>query len=366
MLSRQAHDDCPGEARNQFTQVRQRIPLEQLRHASRRDRWRIAADEPIVAERQKILPVAANHLEVDTDLIRSAQMNRHERRVAARGAPAASKADTGSAATLYEAGLGHLQAGRPLDAQMCCERALVLDPGHADTLQLMGLLSLQAKQYDAAIEWIGRADRADPEPDYLASLATALEQQGLHEEALKAFDKAVQNRPDDAELRTRLGDVLVRLQRPDQAIPHFDSALKLNPRYWYAAYNRALVRLQSQRFEEALADLNLCDEVEPDRAWTLHMRGATLHNLERFEEALSDATRAQALDPANADTCNNIGAALQKLRRHEEALPWFDRALALRPDFLGALKNKASTLRAVRKFDEEAAVHRLVKAIETG
>jgi tetratricopeptide (TPR) repeat protein len=277
-------------------------------------------------------------------------MNRHERRVAARKAPAAAKGDAGTPAALHEAGLGHLQAGRLLDAQVCCQQALALDPGHADTLQLMGLLSLQAKQYDAAIEWVGRADRADPKSDYLASLATALEQQGLHAEALKAFEKAVLIRPEDAELCTRLGDILVRLQRPDQAIPHFDHALKLNPRYWYAAYNRALVRLQSQRFEEALADLNLCDEVQPDRASTLHMRGATLHNLNRFEEALSDGRRAQALDPANADTCNNIGAALQKLGRHQEALPWFDRALALRPNFAGALDNKVATLRAIKKL----------------
>jgi tetratricopeptide (TPR) repeat protein len=277
-------------------------------------------------------------------------MNRHERRVAARKAPADSKGDMGTAAAFHQAGLGHLQAGRLLDAQICCQRALALDAGHVDTLQMMGLLSLHAKQYDAAIEWVGRADRADPKSDYLASLATALEQQGLHEEALKAFGKAVQIRPDDAELCTRLGDVLVRLQRPDEAIPHFDSALKLNPRYWYAAYNRALVLLQSKRFEEALVDFNLCDEVQPDRASTLHMRGATLHNLDRFEEALSDGRRAQALDPANADTCNNIGAALQKLGRHEEALPWFDRALALRPNFTGALDNKISSLRTIKKF----------------
>jgi tetratricopeptide (TPR) repeat protein len=255
-----------------------------------------------------------------------------------------------TAAALHQAGVGHLQAGRLRDAQIRCEQALALDAGHVDTLQLMGLLSLHARQYDAAIEWVGRADRADPKSGYLASLATALEQQGLHAEALKAFEKAVQIRPDDAELRTRLGDVLVRLQRPDQAIPQFDSALKLNPRYWYAAYNRALVLLQSGRFEQALADFNLCNDVQPDHASILYMRGATLHNLNRFEEALSDGRRAQALDPANADTCNNIGAALQKLGRQEEALQWFDRALELRPNFTGALENKISSLRIIKNF----------------
>jgi len=129
----------------------------------------------------------------------------------------------------------------------------------------------------------GRANQADPERDYLASLGTALEQQGLHEEALKAFDKAVQIKPDDAELWAQLANVLVQLQRPDHAIPGFERALKLNPRYWYAAYNYAVLLLQSERFEETLINFNLCDELQPDHATTLTGRGRALYKLNRFE-----------------------------------------------------------------------------------
>jgi tetratricopeptide (TPR) repeat protein len=293
-------------------------------------------------------------------------MNRHERRVAARKTAAASKGDAGTPAALHEAGLDHLRAGRPLDAQMCCERALALDAGHADTLQLMGLLSLHAKQYDAAIEWVGRANRADPKTDYLASLGTALEQQGLHEEALKAFDNAVQIRPDDAELWTRLANVLVLLQRPDHAILSYQHALKLAPRYWYAAYNYAVLLHRSERFEEALITWNLCDELQPDHAATLNLRGEALHKLNRFEEALSDNRLAQALDPTNAGICSDIGAALQRLNRQEEALEWFDRALGLRPDFAWALKNKAVTLTEMHRFDEAVVLYRHMKRIDPG
>jgi cytochrome c-type biogenesis protein CcmH/NrfG len=42
----------------------------------------------------------------------------------------------------------------------------------------MGRLSLQTGQYDHAVEWIVRAIRLDPKPDYLASLGTALYHQG--------------------------------------------------------------------------------------------------------------------------------------------------------------------------------------------
>jgi tetratricopeptide (TPR) repeat protein len=263
-------------------------------------------------------------------------MNRHERRAAARKsqtAPGATDGDTPDA--LHEAGLRHMGAGRLLDAQRCCQQALELDAGHAGTLQLMGLLALHTKQYDAAIEWVGRANRADPTTPYLASLAAALEQQGLHEEALKAFNEATQITPDDAGLWTKLANVQVLLRCPEHAIRGFEQALKLNPRYWYAAYNCALALLQLQRFEEALVHLNLCDELQLNRALTLNGRSVALRNLDRFEEALSDGRQAQALDPTNADICNNIGAALQKLTRHAEAREWFDRALELRPNVGG-------------------------------
>jgi hypothetical protein len=53
--------------------------------------------------------------------------------------------DAPTPAALHEAGLQHLRAGRHLGAQICCGQALAIDPGHADTLQLMGLLPLQAE-----------------------------------------------------------------------------------------------------------------------------------------------------------------------------------------------------------------------------
>jgi tetratricopeptide (TPR) repeat protein len=109
-------------------------------------------------------------------------MNRKQRRSASRThlSPALSKANTPD--QLYEAGLSHMRAGRYLDAHVSCERALAADSDHAGSLHLMGQLSLHAKQYDAAVEWVARAIRQDPKPEYISSLGMALQQQGRHEE----------------------------------------------------------------------------------------------------------------------------------------------------------------------------------------
>src|ERR1700722_19922864 len=145
-------------------------------------------------------------------------------------APANSRARSfGKPGVLYEAGLRHLRAGAPLDAQLCCQQALAMDPHHADTMHLMGLITLHADRHDLAIEWISRAIKQEPKPEYLTSLGNTLLKQGRHEEALKTFDKAVQLRPDSAELWKNLGDVLLKLERPDEALLSFRHALKLDP-----------------------------------------------------------------------------------------------------------------------------------------
>jgi tetratricopeptide (TPR) repeat protein len=244
---------------------------------------------------------------------------------------------------LYEAGVRHMQAGRHLDAQICCERVLAINTSHADTLHLMGLLSHRAGQYDLAVEWITRAIREDPKPQYLGNLGTMLLRQERHEEALKVFDKAIQLKPDDSELWHNLGNTLLKLDRPGDALLAFEHVIKLNSQHRGAAFKSGHLLYNQKRFEEALKHFDLCDELQPDHALTLQMRAISLLGLKRLEEALAVNRRAHALDPDNAETHSNMGEILRQLsNRQEEALQWFDRALEIRPDLIPALQNKAA------------------------
>jgi tetratricopeptide (TPR) repeat protein len=275
-------------------------------------------------------------------------------------------AGSAKAAALHQSGLAHMQAGRHLEAQLCCRLALAADPAHVEALHLMGLLALKARQYDHAIEWIARANRGDPARDYLFGLAIALEQQGLHQEAFAAFDRAVQLAPANAELWAAHGNALAQLGRPAEALSSYQRVLALDPRQADAAFRCGLLLLTLKQPQEALAYLDLCDELHPDHAAVLEQRGLALHRLRRFDEALADNLRAHALNPASAEICNNVGACLQLLRRDEEALPWFEKAIALRPGFFIAMNNKASSLTQVRRIDEAMAVYRQVKTIDPG
>jgi tetratricopeptide (TPR) repeat protein len=298
-------------------------------------------------------------------------MDRPERRADnAQGFQGSSRApdqtSSVTAAASYEAGVGHMHAGRHLEAQLCCREALAIDADHVATLHLMGLLALQARQYDHAIAWTARANQRDLNTDYLHSLGTALEQQGLHWEAFKAFDAGVQLKPADAELWGSHGNALANLGRTTEALSSYQRVLALDPKHADAAFRCGLLLLTLKRPEEALACFNRADELFPNHANVLGQRALALYELKRFEDALTDNRRAHALAPASAETCNNIGACLQWLRRDDEALPWFEKALALQPAFIRALINKASSLFQVRRIDEAAAVYRQVQAIDPG
>ncbi len=271
-----------------------------------------------------------------------------------------------AAAVHHDAGVRHMQAGRPLEAQLCCREALAIDPDHVETLHLMGLIALQARQYDHAIAWTARANRQDPETDYLHSLGTALAQQGLHQEAFKAFDLAVKLRPTDAEAWASHGNALANIARPADALSSYRAALALDPAHADTAFRCGLLSLTLKRPEEALACFDRADALFPNHASVLEQRALALYELRRFEEALADNHRAHALNPASAELCNNLGACLQKLRRDDEALRWFDNALALRPGFIRAMINKAASLTQLRRIEEAAAIYRQMQAIDPG
>jgi tetratricopeptide (TPR) repeat protein len=274
-------------------------------------------------------------------------MNRQEHREAIPTAP-----DQAKAAALYEAALQHMKAGRSLDGQLCCQQALAVDPNHAGTLHLMGLLSLQHQQYDHALEWVARALRQEANPAYFLSLGTILQLQGRHDEALRLVDETIELNPDNADLWMLRGSTLVNLSRPTDALLSFQQVLKLHPQHWAAARQCGMILQGLGLIEESLAYLGLCNALRPNDVRTLLMCAALLNAQKRFEEALTLCRQAHALEPANAEICDKIGIVLRALCRDEEALQWFDKALALQPNFRDALQNKATALTKLHRFHE--------------
>jgi tetratricopeptide (TPR) repeat protein len=216
------------------------------------------------------------------------------------------------------------------------------------------------------VEWISRAIRQQPKIDYFTNLGAALLSQGRRDEAVATFDKAVQLKPDDADLWRNLGNTLADSHRSAEAILSYQQALKLDPHHGEAAHRAGLLLHESGRSEEALVYFNMHDQLPPEHGYKLQMRALSMYLQKRFEEGLRDIERAHALDPTNAAICSQTGAFLRKLGREEQALLWVDRALALRPNYPAALRNKAIALTSLHRFADALEIYEAMSAADPG
>ena len=140
-------------------------------------------------------------------------MNRHERRAQAKANAKSGKPAPPAQplALLHAAVLKEAIAGRLLVALSIGQQALALDPDNADTMHLMGMVYLEASEGEHAVEWVSRAIEKEPKPAYLITLGHALSALGRHDDAVKAFDAALQRAPNDAQLRCVLHQGVVNL-----------------------------------------------------------------------------------------------------------------------------------------------------------
>ena len=143
-----------------------------------------------------------------------------------------------SAARFTAEGLAHHQAGRREEAAACYRQALVLDPAHADSLHLLGVISLQLGQHEQAIAMIQHAIsvRGD-QAAYHSNLGAAFRILGRLDEAAASFRRALVLTPDYAEAYSNLGTTLRGQGFLREAADCFRRAVTLQPGYAVAHSN---------------------------------------------------------------------------------------------------------------------------------
>ena len=102
-------------------------------------------------------------------------------------------------------GVVHFEASRLGDAERCFEAALALVPGRPSVLTNLGATRVRLAKFAEAAPLLRQACAAEPgNADAWGHLGTACAELGLLEEALGAFDRALQIDPDferEAEIR---------------------------------------------------------------------------------------------------------------------------------------------------------------------
>jgi len=222
-------------------------------------------------------------------------------------------------AALFDQALALFQGGRLAEAKRIARRILADQPKHAQALHLLGV---------------------------------ALSQQGNHTEGLRFIDAAMQIEGQSASIYNSRGNVLVALQRFDEAVASYDKAIALKTDFAEPFCNRGGALQELKRFDEALASYDKAIALKPDSAEAFYNRGAALQELKRFDEALATYDEAIALKPDYAEAFCSRGATLQALKRLDEALASYDKAIALQPDYADGYRNRALVRLLLGRYHE--------------
>jgi tetratricopeptide (TPR) repeat protein len=216
-----------------------------------------------------------------------------------------------------------------------------------------GNLLISEDKFDEAIEAFNKAIEINPKDGYAISRkGFALVNLGRNEEALEAFNKAIEINPKDDYALSRKGLALVNLGRNEDALEAFNKALEINPKDGYAFSGKGLALVNLGRNEEAVDVFNKAIEINPKDGYALTSKGITLVNLGRYEEAVDVFNKAIEINPKDGYALTSKGLALVNLGRYEEALDVFNKAIEINPKDGYALTSKGLALVNLRRYEE--------------
>ena len=176
------------------------------------------------------------------------------------------------------------------------------------------------------------------------NLGYGLAQLGRHQEAVQAYERALEIEPDYGYAHNNLGNALTRVGKREEAIGHFRKALELDPSYAQAHHNLANVLVEENRRDEAMEHLREAVRLRPDFAEAQMNLGNLLTEKGNAAEAVTHYRSALKLKPGFAEAHNNLANALVALGRLREAISHYSEALRLRPDYPEARRNREIVL----------------------
>ncbi len=176
-----------------------------------------------------------------------------------------------------------------------------------------------------------------------------------YEEALAAYDRAIQLDPNSALAYYNRGNAYYDLREYQKAIADFDRAIQLDSSDAKAYGNRGIAYKNLREYQKAIADYSCAIDLNPNYVWAIENRGYAYRELKEYQKAIADYDRAIQLDPNDAFAYHNRGCAYRELKEYQKAITDFDRAIQLNPNYAEAYNNRGVAYRDLKEYQKAIA-----------
>ena len=152
---------------------------------------------------------------------------------------------------------------------------------------------------------------------------------GQPQAALPDLQKLAQQRPNDVQVHTLLGNAYSQIKDYPRAEASLRRALNLSPGNEGAQYNLGLLYLQTSRYQEALSVFSPLHDRNPKDADLDVLVGESLSGLKRYDEAMDSYRRGLANDPRSASAYLGMGKTQLAMGDSDAALASLKQAAVL-------------------------------------
>ena len=191
----------------------------------------------------------------------------------------------------------------------------------------------QSGQLEAAIEYYQKALQL--KPDYAEvhfNLGNVLEQKGKLVEAIEAYQKALQRKPDYAEAHSNLGNVLKKQGKLQAAIYSYEQSLKILPNSALTYYNLGHAFAKQGKLSAAVESYQKALRLKPNYAKAYCNLGIALKRQGKLSAAVESYQKAIKIQPKFVEAYYNLGHALANQGKLSAAVESYKKALKIQPE----------------------------------
>ncbi len=225
-------------------------------------------------------------------------------------------------------------------AIIASKKYLSKNPKDAEINHLLGIAYLQIGNQKNALKYCLNAININNDiPQYFFNYAECLRRDNQFIMAIKNFDEALKLQPNYPLAYYNRGCAHFSHGQYYYALQDFETALKNNPEnpLWLSAY--ADVMRELGKYQSALKSYQKSLKIKPDSASTHANISALLLQTGQIEEAHEHSLIAVEIDPSNSISQLNLGCCLVQLEQLDEAMDAFANAYELNPDSVKVCSN---------------------------
>jgi len=176
------------------------------------------------------------------------------------------------------------------------------------------------------------------------NLGIVLFARGEFDQAMEHYQEAIRIAPGYADSYSNMGVALAASNKLDEAVKYLGEAVRIKPDYASAHYNLGRILSVQGKLDEALLHYRQAVRFDPTAKY-LGSLGLVLAAQGKVDEAILSYREALRIDPVYAEAHNNLSVLLFKRGELDEALEHCEEALRINPNYTDARNNHAVMLK---------------------